>query len=78
MLFSRVDRFDDTKTSDNAVDSNKVPDPKNIPDSTFQVAASWQANKNFLLKVSYLMQSCACDIGAYQDHETLAHFLFIV
>lgn len=49
-LQSRVDRFDDTKTSDNAADSNKVPDPRNIPDSTFQVAASWQANKNFLLK----------------------------
>ncbi|KAI5604779.1 hypothetical protein BDE02_01G310300 [Populus trichocarpa] len=31
----------------------RVDDPKtsnNIPDSTFQAAASWQANKNFLLK----------------------------
>ncbi|PRQ53908.1 hypothetical protein RchiOBHm_Chr2g0171701 [Rosa chinensis] len=49
-LQSRVDRFDDTKTSDDESNSNKVPDPKNIPDSTFQIAASWQANKNFLLK----------------------------
>lgn len=36
MIFIR--RVDDAKAS------NK------IPDSTFQVAASWQANKNFLLK----------------------------
>lgn len=26
----------------------------NIQDSTFNIAASWQANKNILLKVSYL------------------------
>ncbi|XP_050382330.1 uncharacterized protein LOC126799216 [Argentina anserina] len=49
-LQSRVDRFDDSKTSDDESNSNKVPDSKNIPDSTFQVAASWQANKNCLLK----------------------------
>ncbi|KAL3629219.1 hypothetical protein CASFOL_026441 [Castilleja foliolosa] len=30
------------------VDDNKLPN--NIQDSTFQVAASWQANKNFLVK----------------------------
>lgn len=77
MLVCRLDRFDDTKSSDDESNSNRVPDPKNIPDSTFQVAASWQANKNCLLKVPYLIQSYACDIGAYQDHETCAHFLFI-
>ncbi|KAL6143291.1 hypothetical protein ACLB2K_053986 [Fragaria x ananassa] len=49
-LQSRLDRFDDTKSSDDESNSNRVPDPKNIPDSTFQVAASWQANKNCLLK----------------------------
>lgn len=31
--------------------------PNNIQDSTFQVAASWQANKNFLLKVIHLFES---------------------
>ncbi|XP_021299178.1 uncharacterized protein LOC110427871 [Herrania umbratica] len=36
--FELQTRMDDTKTSNN------------IPDSTFQVAASWQANKNFMLK----------------------------
>ncbi|KAL9672090.1 hypothetical protein QQ045_028338 [Rhodiola kirilowii] len=36
--FELQSRVDDVKTSDN------------IPDSTFQIAASWQANKNFLLK----------------------------
>ncbi|XWS40746.1 hypothetical protein CRYUN_Cryun17cG0021900 [Craigia yunnanensis] len=36
--FELQTRIDDAKTSNN------------IPDSTFQVAASWQANKNFLLK----------------------------
>lgn len=77
MLVCRLDRFDDTKSSDDESNSNSVPDPKNISDSTFQVAASWQANKNCLLKVPYLIQSYACDIGAYQDHETCAHFLFI-
>lgn len=39
-------RMDDAKTSNN------------ISDSTFQVAASWQANKNFLLKVIFIMQTC--------------------
>ncbi|GKV07704.1 hypothetical protein SLEP1_g19442 [Rubroshorea leprosula] len=36
--------FELQKRVDEAKESN------NIPDSTFQVAASWQANKNFLLK----------------------------
>ncbi|XP_039017006.1 uncharacterized protein LOC120147762 isoform X2 [Hibiscus syriacus] len=36
--FELCTRMDDTKTSNT------------IPDSTFQLAASWQANKNFLLK----------------------------
>ncbi|XP_022740485.1 uncharacterized protein LOC111292383 isoform X2 [Durio zibethinus] len=36
--FELQTRLDDAKTSNN------------IPDSTFQIAASWQANKNFLLK----------------------------
>jgi len=42
----------------NAVEFWRVDDPKtsnNIPDSTFQAAASWQANKNFLLKVAVIL-----------------------
>ncbi|KAJ7014094.1 hypothetical protein NC653_003650 [Populus alba x Populus x berolinensis] len=37
----------------------RVDDPKtsnNIPDSTFQAAASWQGNKNFLLKVAVILE----------------------
>jgi hypothetical protein len=43
----------------NAVEFWRVDDPKtsnNIPDSTFQAAASWQANKNFLLKVAVILE----------------------
>ncbi|KAL0424289.1 UNVERIFIED_CONTAM: hypothetical protein Sradi_0963700 [Sesamum radiatum] len=37
------------------VDDNESSN--NIQDSTFQVAASWQANKNFLLKISHCISS---------------------
>ncbi|KAH0984751.1 hypothetical protein GBA52_011928 [Prunus armeniaca] len=38
------DGVDDTKSSNDVPESSYVPQ---VPDSTFQVAASWQANKNF-------------------------------
>lgn len=45
--FELQTRVDDTKSSNDVPESSYVPQ---VPDSTFQVAASWQANKNFLLK----------------------------
>ncbi|CAN6572202.1 unnamed protein product [Malus baccata var. baccata] len=72
--FELQTRVDDIKSSSDIPESSNVPKSSNgpnAPDSTFQVAASWQANKNFMLKVVYLMQSCTCSIGSYQVHERL-------
>ncbi|CAN6708789.1 unnamed protein product [Malus baccata var. baccata] len=57
--FELQTRVDDIKSSSDVPESNDVPESSNVPkssngpnapDSTFQVAASWQANKNFMLK----------------------------
>ncbi|KAM1112009.1 hypothetical protein EV2_046037 [Malus domestica] len=57
--FELQTRVDDIKSSSDVPESNDVPESSvvpessnrpNVQDSTFQVAASWQANKNFMLK----------------------------